>query len=227
LVRFGVAGVAALALALGAGKHIEWPHSSALPQAQTPAGAAATADVAQLLIEIPSATTIDPVSGYDRSCKTGHSCVFGPAWNAPLDKSGCDTRSRILAAQLHDVQFKPGTHGCKVTSGWVDDPYAGQRITLQDIQIDHIVPLKFAWDAGAWQWTQQQRAIFANDTDNLLAVSAHENTSKGDSSLSEYLPKVGQCAYVAKFLTVAAKYRLPIADADRAAATTACPANSS
>ncbi|GAT07721.1 HNH endonuclease [Mycolicibacterium novocastrense] len=224
LVTLSAAALAAGALAIGAADHTQWPLSPAPPAAPAPPPTAAAGDIARLLAQIPTATTITPVAGYDRSCKKGHSCVFGPAWNDPLDHSGCDTRSRVLAAQLHDVQFKPGTRTCKVTAGWVHDPYTGQRITLEDIAVDHVVALRYAWDAGAWQWTPQQRAIFANDTDNLLAVDTRENSAKGDSGPSEWLPATGQCAYVIRFLSVAAKYQLAIADADRHAAMIACPA---
>ncbi|MDX1886838.1 HNH endonuclease family protein [Mycolicibacterium sp. 120270] len=189
-----------------------------------------SANISELLSKVTVVDAIPQVPGYERGCgidkktKFRESCVFGPAWNDPLDHSGCDTRSRVLAAQLHDVQFKPGTRTCKVTAGWVHDPYTGQRITLEDIAVDHVVALRYAWDAGAWQWTPQQRAIFANDTDNLLAVDTRENSAKGDSGPSEWLPATGQCSYVIRFLSVAAKYQLAIADADRHAAMIACPA---
>lgn len=131
---------------------------------------------------------IEPVAGYDRSCSKSHACVFGPAWNDPTDTSGCDTRNRLLAAQLIEVQFKPGTYDCKVIAGSLSpDPYTGNPVALNAIDIDHIYPLSRAWDAGAWQWTARQRQLFANDPAELLAVSSHANRSKSDSGLS-WLP---------------------------------------
>jgi hypothetical protein len=73
----------------------------------------------------------------------------------------------------------------------------------------HIVPLRRAWDAGAWKWSLQQRRIFANDLSELVAVSAHANRSKGDAGL-EYLPQFRPCAYISRYLTVSVKYQLPI-----------------
>jgi hypothetical protein len=111
-------------------------------------------------------------------------CVFGPAWNDPTDHSGCDAQS--LGVQLHDVVFKPNTHDCKVIDGYLDpDPYTGLRIDLHDIDIDHALPSRRAWDAGAWRWDLQQRRVFANDLTELVAVSSHANRSKGDGGLDE------------------------------------------
>jgi len=227
LVTIGAGALAALILTFGANDKLPTP-AAAPGSAQTAptAPAASTAEIAELLDTIPVAT-IKRVDGYDRSCKKGHGCVYGPAWNDPQDHSGCGTRSRVLRSQLQDVEFKPGTRNCKVVAGWTIDPYTGDRITLKEIAIDHIVPLSLSWNAGAWQWPQSRRVAFANDPENLLAVSASSNSSKQDSSLSEWLPETGQCTYIARFLRVTAKYHLPISAADRATALSTCPAATS
>jgi hypothetical protein len=182
-------------------------------------------DLAALLDQAQIVDSIPPVDGYDRGCGKGKGCVFGPAWNDPLDHSGCDTRNRILAASLQGVAFKPGTRNCKVITGYLEpDPYTGQQITLQDTQIDHIVPLAKSWNAGAWKWDPRQRQIFANDLTELVAVSGSANREKSDSGLDEWLPTYQPCAYVHRYLTVAVKYHLPITVPERNAAAAACPA---
>jgi len=93
------------------------------------------------------------------------------------------------------------------------------------VAIDHLVPLKAAWNAGAAYWDLQQRRIFANDMTELLAVSSSANSRKGDSTLSEWLPETGECPYVKGYLTVIVKYHLPITVKDRAAAAAACQTN--
>src|SRR3954451_23549027 len=96
--------------------------------------------------------------------------------------------SRLLAVWLKDVTFKPGTHDCKVTGGVLDpDPYTGQQITFSSngIQIDHRYPLARAYAAGAFQWDRRQRQIFANDLDELVAVSGPANRAKSDSGIDE------------------------------------------
>ncbi|MDD4865600.1 MAG: DUF1524 domain-containing protein [Mycobacterium sp.] len=182
---------------------------------------------ADLLAEVTVVDQINDVPGYERGCKKGQACSFGPAWNDPASHTGCDTRNVVLAAQLRDVQFKPGTHNCKVSAGWEIDPYTGQRITLAQTQIDHIYPLHRAYDAGASQWPQARRQHFANDLKNLLAVSAHANESKGDSGLGNWLPAnvSERCPYTVRYLAVAVSYGLPITKSDKAAATMACNKN--
>lgn len=189
--------------------------------------AAVSGDVAALLQQVRVIDRLPAVDGYDRGCGTGERCVFGPAWNDPSDRSGCDARNRILASSLRDVTFKPGTRNCKVTGGVLDpDPYTGQQIPLQDraIEVDHVVPLARAFALGAWQWDPQQRQIFANDPIELIPVSKAANRQKSDSGLDEWLPTFQPCAYIQRYLTVAAKYQLPITTAEHAVATTTCPA---
>lgn len=167
--------------------------------------------------------------GYDRSCASGHGCVFGPAWtddtDAPGGHNGCDTRDDVLAGQLLAVSFRPDSHRCVVVAGTLLDPYTGKRIEFrkQDagtVQIDHVYPLAAAWDMGAARWPTALRARFANDeTYNLLAVAGGANQDKGDKTPADWLPPAaaGRCFYAGKYLTVAARYHLPITAGDRRA----------
>ncbi|MFI6955650.1 HNH endonuclease family protein [Nocardia sp. NPDC050408] len=166
--------------------------------------------------------------GYERGCKEGQRCVFGPLWSdnydGPGGHDGCDTRNNVLSAQLTEVSFRPGTHNCVVTAGTLDDPYTGGRITFSkadagDIQIDHVYPLAAAWDMGAASWPIERRVRFANDIDvNLLATETSANQAKGDSTPSEWLPpaRTNHCSYAGKYLTVAVRYDLPVTAADNA-----------
>lgn len=103
-----------------------------------------------------------PVKG--RAPKTGYSRQeFGPAWS-DTDHNGCDTRNDILARDLANETFKPGTNNCVVASGTLADRYTGTTIqfvrgegTSSQVQIDHIVPLSDAWQKGAQQLTADQR----------------------------------------------------------------------
>jgi hypothetical protein len=83
--------------------------------------------------------------------------VFGPAW-ADVDRNGCDTRNDILARDLTNETFRPGTNNCVVMTGTLADKYTGTTIaftrgqdTGSDVQIDHVVPLSDAWQMGAQQ----------------------------------------------------------------------------
>lgn len=185
-------------------------------------------ELGELLNRIPVVPLLPNVSGYERSCSPGKACVFGPAWK-DVERTGCDTRNRVLATQLRRVQFKPGTRDCKVVAGLLDDPYSGTTIdfTTADpraIEIDHVFALSRAWDAGAAAWPLDKRVEFANDTDNLLAVSGDLNQSKSDSGPGSWLPPNAAfvCSYITKYLKVAAKWQLAISDDDRTTAVSTC-----
>lgn len=150
-----------------------------------------------------------PKTGYDRD-------LFGDGWKDP-DRNGCDSRNDILGRDLRDVATKPGTHGCLVTKGILDDPFTGQLIefergqdTSSKVQIDHLVPLSDAWQKGAQQMSTQERLEFANDPLNLLAVDGSTNASKSDADAATWLPpnKGFRCDYVARQTAVKAKYGL-------------------
>lgn len=181
-------------------------------------------DLATLLDQVKVVDRIDDVPGYQRSCKKGKACVFGPAWNDPTDHTGCDARSRVLQRDLRDITFKAGTRNCKVIAGWLQDPYSGQRVDLADVEVDHTVALHRVWNAGAWQWDPIKRQIFANDPMELRALSSEVNQTKSDAALDEWLPPLpeARCGFAKDYLAVNVKYDLPITVSERNAAVTAC-----
>ena len=167
---------------------------------------------------------LESVSGYapydyDRD-------LFGQRW-ADVDRNGCDTRNDVLGRDLLNPVFKAGTRDCKVLAGDLIDPYdgiatafvSGQNTSVL-VQIDHVVALGWAWEHGAWEWTDEQRTAFANDPENLVAASQHTNQSKSASGPSDWLPPEPtlRCAYVEQWVGVLGAYALGIEDRDREAA---------
>jgi hypothetical protein len=199
-----------------------------------PAGTSASSIRAELAA-VKVVANRPKVKGYGRECGKSGACSFGQAWSdnhaGPGGHDGCDTRNDVLALQLTDVTYKAGPKHCVVMSGQLLDPYTGRLINFRKaaagkVQIDHLYPLARAWDLGASTWTAQRRVDFANDlTDNLLAVDGATNASKSDQGPGEWLPlnKAFRCTYVARYLRVAAKYKLPITRDDQAAAKTLAP----
>lgn len=177
------------------------------------------------------ATVVDQLPdrpGYDRDCGKGRGCVFGPAWsddtNAPSSRNGCDTRSDVLRTQLHHVQTKPGTHGCIVATGTLTEPYTGETIRYQrtrqpaTVHVDHVIPLAWAWNAGAHAWNPDQRATFANDPRNLTASSASSNLSKSDQGPAQWAQQITdpgrRCTFLRKAKAVTTHYGLATTSAD-------------
>lgn len=167
--------------------------------------------------------------------------AFGDAWtddnDAPGGHNGCDTRDDILNRDLVDVTHV-FTKRCPeaVSTGILHDPYTNSVIAFQRgakvgeaVQIDHLVPLAYAWDMGANGWPVAQRVRFANDPANLLAVQGQANQDKGDSPPALWMPPntAFACQYAIQFIAVVRGYALPVDQASgdvlrRAAAT--CPA---
>lgn len=144
--------------------------------------------------------------GYDRD-------QFGQRW-ADIDRNGCDQRNDAIRAGAVEVTTKPGTHGCVVLEATIDDPYTGTTIDFvkgeNTVDIDHVVPLSRAWQQGAADWTEERREEFANDAENLLAVDASANRSKGDSGPEEWMPEAGRCDYVIQWIDVKSDFELSI-----------------
>jgi hypothetical protein len=127
------------------------------------------------------------------------------------DKDCQNTRHEILI-QTSDkaVEFKTKNE-CNVLSGEWYDPYSGDTFTIsKDLDLDHIVPLKFAHGHGADNWSRERKKQFANDYDNLLLVNASLNRQKGAKGLDEWLPpnQSYKCEYIARFNSVMAQYEL-------------------
>jgi hypothetical protein len=165
-------------------------------------------------------------AGYDRSCAPGHGCVFGDEWTdeyaGPYGRNGCDTRQDVLLLQMGRIE-KRWADPCRIYQATLTDPYTGAHLTWHRdgyrIQVDHVYPLAQAWYAGASHWPLARRIRFANDVRReLLAVGTAVNDDKGSQTPSEWLPprESFRCTYLAKYLTVAAAYDLPVTPADAA-----------
>lgn len=124
-----------------------------------------------------------------------------------------NTREEILKRDGNGVSTTNG----KVKSGVWNDPYSGYQFrNVKDLDIDHIFPLKRANNSGAYNWSTEKKEQFANDPENLLAVSGKENRAKGAKGPSEWLPSNSAYhkEYCEKYLHIAQKYGLTITQAD-------------
>jgi len=190
------------------------------------ATAAARQTTARAVIAGVTTAGRGPRTGYSRD-------QFGPSWtddvSLPFGHNGCDTRNDMLRRDLLSVTTRPGTHECVIVSGRLLDPYTAKTIIFAKaqatkVQIDHVIPLSYAWQLGAARWTTEQRTDFANDPLNLLAVDGPTNESKGDAGPASWLPpnKAVRCSYVVRFAQVARRYRLPVTAADKTMMATQC-----
>lgn len=125
-----------------------------------------------------------------------------------------DTREEVLVAES-----RVPVGGCTIMTGEWYSWYDGATWThASDVDIDHLVPLKEAWDSGAKGWDAGARERFANDLGDrrtLVAVTDNVNESKGDRDVAEWLPDLHVCRYVRHWVAVKLRFGLAVDRAER------------
>lgn len=141
---------------------------------------------------------------------------FG-TWMHQDDSRPCtNTREMALVRDSDttvEIQYT-NDRKCTVESGLWHDPYTGadfERAT--DMQIDHVVPLKHAYNSGAYAWRPAVRCHYANFLANgfhLQSVNGHENMAKGDRSPDGYMPPNAayRCQYVSDWMKIKVIWQL-------------------
>lgn len=141
--------------------------------------------------------------------------AFG-GW-ADFDGDCVNTRHEVLKEQsTGQVVMK---NRCSVERGRWLDPYTGKIFNkAADVDIDHLVPLAYAWSRGAEDWTREKRERFANDPANLFVVDRSTNREKGAKGVSEWLPPQSdfRCQYILRFQRVVKSYQLQQSASERA-----------
>ena len=114
----------------------------------------------------------------------------------------------MIATSTTQVRFADERRCRVVTGRWIS-PFTGNVLqNAGDVDIDHVVPLAWAWDRGASDWSRDRREAFANDPVNLMPVEAGLNRSKGARGPDQWVPPAGRCQYVARFLRIVKVYKL-------------------
>lgn len=131
-------------------------------------------------------------------------------------KSGdcMNTRNKVLVRDnVGEIKVK-ASNPCSVETGVWNDPYAGETLTrAEDMQIDHMIPLKESYISGAWKWSFKARCLFGNYLGfkkHLIAVDGEQNNNKSDQTPIDYLPPRAeyQCEYLKDWLTIKALWSL-------------------
>ncbi len=160
---------------------------------------AATQNAQTLLTSLPVAP--EHAGGYNRS-------LF-KHW---IRQNGCTTRQDVLIRDAIGGRL----NGCTMVDARWYSAYDGVTTTnARTFDIDHEVPLKEAWDSGAWRWTPDRRTAYANDlgyVNSLIAVSASSNRSKSDQDPAEWMPPntADTCRYVKAWIGVKYRWRLAV-----------------
>ncbi|KAI1271099.1 hypothetical protein F5Y07DRAFT_36342 [Xylaria sp. FL0933] len=174
----------------------------------TPPGIPTESTARTALAALTVSTNIDD-GGYDRD-------LF-PTW---ITISGtCNTREYVLKRDGAGVAVGSD---CYPTAGTWTSPYDGGVWTAPaDVDIDHMVPLKAAWIAGANKWTTSKRQSYANDVTRpqLWAVTDNVNESKGDKTPDQWKPPLTSfhCVYARAYVEVKSYWALSVTSAEKAA----------
>jgi hypothetical protein len=127
------------------------------------------------------------------------------------DKDCQDTRAEVLITQSSIPVVFADKSNCQVTTGAWYDPYTDKvYYDDDDLDIDHIVPLKWAYEHGADDWPLELRREFANSPMNTIAVYGSANRSKGARGPSKWMPPNHKyrCQYLKNFIAVLNEYKL-------------------
>lgn len=158
-------------------------------------------------LHVPADVT-EQIPIYDRNSFGGWSDTDGD----------CQNMRHELLQDLSTAVVNFSQNTCRVTRGRWLDPYTGEIFFESHfLDIDHLVPLKYSWTRGAYDWTSAKRSQFANDPMNLFAVSKSVNRQKSAFGPSRWLPPNTQfrCQYILRFQRVIKKYAL-VQSADEA-----------
>ena len=128
------------------------------------------------------------------------------------DEDGdCQNTRHELLQELSTSIMTFTDNTCRVLTGKWLDPYTGKTFRQSaDVDIDHIVPLYWAWQHGAHTWSRDKRVRFANDARNLFAVQKSVNREKSAKGPLKWLPPniAFRCSYVVRFERIVKIYNL-------------------
>lgn len=175
---------------------------------------------AQLASALPSPTTLSPKSMLAQLKVAPEE--YNSYYNRSLfrhwideDGDGCDTRDEVL------VRESTTTISCSLAGGrWVSRYDKVSTTNASSFDIDHFIPLKEAWESGAWEWDSNTRQRFANDLDyqfSLIAVSARSNRSKSDRDPNNWMPSNAsfQCQYIGRWIAVKHRWSLAVDQSEK------------
>lgn len=179
------------------------------PQAAADARGQAGAPARRMLAQLKVAKPLS-LRGYSHR-------RFQPRW--AHHKGECDAREVLLARQGRGVRRNGA---CQAVKGVWHSPYDGRVLkSVKQVDVDHVVPLAYAWRSGAKRWSQAKRRAFANDLSRpeLVVVSHSVNMAKGGQGPQSWRPprRAFWCRYATSWITVKHHYRLFVTRAEKVA----------
>jgi hypothetical protein len=138
-----------------------------------------------------------------------------PAWQH-VAGTKCTTRGMVLQLNARPAPQDTDGDGCADDAD-VFDVYTGKTISPTLVQIDHVYPLRRAWNRAAHAWPKDRWVVFANWQPNLIPTALNER--KGDAMPGEWTPpdRNGQCTYSIVMKHTAQEWNLPFTPSEEQA----------
>lgn len=138
-------------------------------------------------------------------------------WGDWQSKGKCTMREMIIRDTGSQVAVD---EECRAVRGSWYSVYDGKMITnANELEIDHIVPVKEAWESGGKNWSRKQKNAFYNDRSNLIAVSRDSNRAKSDRDPATWQPsnKTYTCNFIMNWVRIKNRYGLTVDPQERTA----------
>jgi hypothetical protein len=163
------------------------------------------------------------LAGLTTAAEAGSSTYDRTYFKHWIDANGdCqNTRQEVLIYESRITPTYTSASHCTVLRGKWYSYYDGATWTApSDVDIDHMVALKEAWESGARNWSAGDRTRYANDlgwTASLVAVTDNVNASKSDRDPAEWLPPLSsvRCKYALEWISVKYRWRLTVNSAEK------------
>jgi hypothetical protein len=138
-----------------------------------------------------------------------------PVWD--IVSGNCDVKETVIKRDGHGVETDSQ---CRATSGTWKSAYDGAFwLKSGQVAVDEVVPLKNAWESGAWAWSDDQREKFANDLKDpqLIAVTDDLVRLKGSKSPDVWKPPFHTyyCTYAKAYTHVKSVWKLSVTSEEK------------
>ncbi len=140
-------------------------------------------------------------------------------WPHWLTQGGCkDARTIVLEATSRAPVTWTNPRQCEIREGLWIDQYTGEELTrAAQVEVDHVIPPRYANATNGYRWDDAKRAQFANDPFNLMPVSRETARKKRDRGIGSWQPPNAElsCEYARAWRDVSEKYDLDLLARDK------------